>query len=209
MYTEVIFDIETQKLFDQIPDRERIEDLGISVVSAYRRVLDGGYREVRGEMGSFWDENAPGERRRVLELWEWMANADRVIGFNSVKFDAPILNAYMQGDVMKLAHFDILEQVRLVLGHRLSLDALAKSTLGETKLADGLAAVDWWQAGDEESLEKLQKYCEMDVEVTKRLYDVGLKERRLKYISKWNEPKEVEVDFTYPKKEEEVQLGLF
>lgn len=70
---------------------------------------------------------------------------------------------------MRLKHFDILEKVRGVLGHRLSLDALAKETLGETKMANGLAAVDWWQAGDEESLEKLQRYCEMDVEVTKTL----------------------------------------
>lgn len=209
MYKEVIFDIETQKLFDQIPDRERIEDLGVSVVSAYRRVLDGNYREVEGEMASFWDESAPGERRRVGELWEWLVDADRVIGFNSIRFDAPIINPYMQGDVNKLNHFDVLEKVRVVLGHRLSLDALAKETLGASKMADGLAAVDWWQAGDDESLANLQKYCEMDVEVTKNLYDVGLREGRFKYVSKWNEPKEFEVDFSYPKKQDEAQLGLF
>jgi len=208
MYREVIFDIETKKLFDQIEDRQRIEDLGVSVVSAYRRVLDDSYMEIEGEMASFWDEGMQG-RRKLGELWEWLVNADRVIGFNSIKFDAPVLNPHMEGDVMRLKHFDILEKVRGVLGHRLSLDALAKETLGETKMANGLAAVDWWQAGDEESLEKLQRYCEMDVEVTKKLYDVGLREGRLKYMSKWNEPKEIEVDFSYPKKEEESQLGLF
>lgn len=208
MYREVIFDIETKKLFDQIEDRQRIEDLGVSVVSAYRRVLDDNYMEIEGEMASFWDEGMQG-RRKLGELWAWLVSADRVIGFNSIKFDAPVLNPHMEGDVMRLKHFDILEKVRGVLGHRLSLDALAKETLGETKMANGLAAVDWWQAGDEESLEKLQRYCEMDVEVTKRLYDVGLREGRLKYMSKWNEPKEIEVDFSYPKKEEEPQLGLF
>ncbi len=208
MYREVIFDIETKKLFDQIEDRQRIEDLGVSVVSAYRRVLDDNYKEIEGEMASFWDEGMQG-RRKLGELWEWLVNADRVIGFNSIKFDAPVLNPHMEGDVMRLKHFDILEKVRGVLGHRLSLDALAKETLGETKMANGLAAVDWWQAGDDESLEKLQRYCEMDVEVTKKLYDVGLREGRLKYMSKWNEPKEIEVDFGYPKKEEEPQLGLF
>ena len=208
MYREVIFDIETKKLFDQIEDRQRIEDLGVSVVSAYRRVLDDNYMEIEGEMASFWDEGMQG-RRKLGELWAWLVSADRVIGFNSIKFDAPVLNPHMEGDVMRLKHFDILEKVRGVLGHRLSLDALAKETLGETKMANGLAAVDWWQAGDEESLEKLQRYCEMDVEVTKKLYDVGLREGRLKYMSKWNEPKEIEVDFSYPKKEEESQLGLF
>ena len=208
MYREVIFDIETKKLFDQIEDRQKVEDLGVSVVSAYRRVLNSSYEEIEGEMASFWDEGMQG-RRKLGELWEWLVSADRVIGFNSIKFDAPVLNPHMEGDVMRLKHFDILEKVRGVLGHRLSLDALAKETLGETKMANGLAAVDWWQAGDEESLEKLQRYCEMDVEVTKKLYDVGLREGRLKYMSKWNEPKEIEVDFSYPKKEEESQLGLF
>ena len=208
MYREVIFDIETKKLFDQIEDRRKIEDLGVSVVSAYRRVLDENYEEIEGEMVSFWDEGVQG-RRKIGELWEWLVNADRIVGFNSIKFDAPILNPYLEGDVMRLNHFDVLEKVREVLGHRLSLDALAKETLGETKMADGLAAVDWWQAGDEESLEKLRRYCEMDVEVTKRLYDVGLREGRLKYLSKWNEPKEIEVDFNYPRREEESQLGLF
>lgn len=53
MYREVIFDIETKKLFDQIEDRQRIEDLGVSVVSAYRRVLDDSYMEIEGEMASF------------------------------------------------------------------------------------------------------------------------------------------------------------
>lgn len=208
MYREVIFDIETKKLFDQIEDRQKVEDLGVSVVSAYRRVLNSSYEEIEGEMASFWDEGVQG-RRRLGELWEWLVSADRVIGFNSIKFDAPVLNPHMEGDVMRLKHFDILEKVRGVLGHRLSLDALAKETLGETKMANGLAAVDWWQAGDEESLVKLQRYCEMDVEVTKKLYDVGLREGRLRYMSKWNEPKEIEVDFSYPKKEEEPQLGLF
>ena len=133
--------------------------------------------EIEGEMASFWDEGMQG-RRKLGELWEWLVSADRVIGFNSIKFDAPVLNPHMEGDVMRLKHFDILEKVRGVLGHRLSLDALAKETLGETKMANGLAAVDWWQAGDEESLEKLQRYCEMDVEVTKRLYDEEIREGR-------------------------------
>lgn len=36
---EVIFDIETKKFFDDINAR-RPEDLGISIVSAYRREVD-------------------------------------------------------------------------------------------------------------------------------------------------------------------------
>ena len=209
MYTEVFFDIETEKLFDQLKDRTKMADLGVSVVSAYKRKIDMNNREVEGEMRTFWNPVMK-ERGPVLaEFWDWVIDADRVIGFNSFRFDAPILTPHLPGDFMRMNHFDILDKVKEVLGHRLSLDAIVKETLGKKKLADGLAAVDWWQYGDEESLKKLKDYCEMDVEVTKQIYDFGLRGKKLKYRSRWNEPMEFEVDFSYPIREESPQLGLF
>ena len=44
---EVIFDIETKKFFDDINAR-RPEDLGISIVSAYRREIDDNFKELKG-----------------------------------------------------------------------------------------------------------------------------------------------------------------
>lgn len=208
---EVIFDIETQKLFDQIPDPSKVEDLLVSVVSAYRRELDENMQEKGGEMKTFWIEDK-GLGPLLAEMWPWFEEADRLIGFNSVKFDAPVLAPlYTAGNIMKLNHFDILEKVRQSLGHRLSLNAIAAETLGEKKIAVGLDAVDWWNAGDSESLEKLKKYCEMDVVVTKKVYDYGLAHGKLMFKDKWNEPREMEVDFSYPKveEEEEQQMGLF
>jgi len=104
-----------------------------------------------------------------------------------------------------------LEKVKNVLGHRLSLDAIAKETLGKTKSGVGTQAVEWWKAGDDKSLDLLKKYCEMDVIVTKDVYDFGLENRHLKFMDKWNELREVEVDFSYPKEVEEgeTQMGLF
>lgn len=214
MIKEVIFDIETRKLFDQIPDRNNIADLGVSVVSAYRRDLDDELKEIGGELKSFWPADTAGmpTSAKVLgfdELWGWMQSADRVIGFNSVRFDAPVLVPHYQGDIFKLPHFDILDEIKKVLGFRIGLGALAKETLGEKKMADGLAAVDWWNKGDAESLKNLAMYCEQDVVVTKNLYDFALKNKRLKFKDKWNDLKEFEVDFGYPVKEEEPQLGLF
>lgn len=201
---EVIFDIETKKLFDQIPDPEKIEDLGVSVVSAYRRVLDHNNGiELEGEMKSFWESD-------MEELKKWFFGADRIIGFNSLKFDVPVIASLVGGrDFIKLPHFDILEKVREVLGFRVGLNALAKETLGEKKLADGLMAVEWWNKGDEESLKKLKEYCEMDVLVTKKIYDHVFRGGKLRFMNKWNELKEFEVDFSYPKKKDEAQLGLF
>lgn len=200
---EVFFDIETKKLFDQIPDREKITDLGVSIVSVYRRRLDENLREVEGEMRSFWEKD-------LALMWPWFEGADRIVGFNSVRFDVPILAPFYHRDLLKLPHFDVLDKVKEKLGFRVKLDNLAEQTLGKQKLADGLKAVEWWNRGDEESLRNLQKYCEMDVEVTRDLYHMGLVGGRLKFKDDWNQVKEFEVDFGYPKLGgDEPQMGLF
>jgi DEAD/DEAH box helicase domain-containing protein len=102
-----------------------------------------------------------------------------------------------------------MDIVKNTLGHRLSLNSLAKDTLGKEKTDDGLNAVIYFQKGDSESLAKLKKYCEMDVLITKELYDFGLKNKYLKYKDKWNTPRVVEVDFSYPKNDTVSQIGLF
>jgi len=198
---EVIFDVETKKLFEEIEDNDPGK-LGVSIVSAYRREIDGQGSEIRGEMKSFWE-------RDFGDLWQWFEEAERIIGFNSLGFDVPALEPYYQGKLDKLRHFDILSEVKKVLGHRLSLNAIAKETLEETKIAVGTDAVVWWKTGDEESLNKLRKYCEMDVVVTRNVYDYAMKNGRLKFKDKWNELREVELDFSYPKIKEELQMGLF
>lgn len=198
---EVFFDIETKKLFDQIEDRSNLPDLGVSIVSLYRRKLNPDLSESDGEMKSFWEQD-------FEAMWPFFEGADRIIGFNSLKFDVPVLAPHYRRDFYKLNHFDILDEFKNVAGHRISLDALAKTTLGKTKMADGLAAVDWWNKGDQESLSNLKKYCEMDVEVTRDVYDYALKNKKLLFTNKWNEPKEVDLNFDYPV-EEQTQMGLF
>ena len=112
-------------------------------------------------------------------------------------------------DFKKLKHFDIMDQIKNALGFRLSLNAVATESLGHTKIDNGLNAVDYWREHSEESLAKLKKYCEMDVIVTKEVYDFGLKNKKLKYKDKWNTPRIIEVDFSYPEVKEEAQMGLF
>jgi DEAD/DEAH box helicase domain-containing protein len=158
-------------------------------------------------MKSFWEKD-------FEEMWKWFEEADRIIGYNSLGFDNPAMNGvYSKGDFTKLKHFDILEEIRKVFGHRVKLDSVAKETIGAGKIAGGLDAVKWWKAGDSESLANLQKYCEMDVEVTKGVYDFAMKNKRLKFKDRWNEMREIEVDFSYPvvveEPEPQVQMGLF
>ena len=199
---EIFFDIETKKLFDQIENRDNLPDLGVSIVSLYRRKLEQNLSENEGEMRSFWEAD-------FSQMWPLFEGADRIIGFNSLKFDVPVLAPHYHRDFTKLAHFDILEKIKNVLGHRISLDALAKQTLGKTKLADGLAAVDWWNRGDKASLANLKRYCEMDVLVTRDIYDFALKNKRLLFMDRWNQPKEVELNFDYLPQTPVAQMGLF
>ncbi len=207
---EIIFDVETKKFFDDVEGRHPAK-LGVTVVSVYRRRVNGSGVETEGEMRSFWDVEA-GLEPVVEKMWNWFEEADRIIGFNTMGFDVPVLVPYYQGDLWGLPHFDILEKIKLAFGHRVSLDAVAKATLGvdEAKIATGADAVNWWNQRTKESLEKLKKYCEMDVVVTKDVYDKGRREGKLKFKDRWNELREISVDFSYPKVEKnEVQMSLF
>lgn len=201
MISEVIFDLETKKIFDDI-EGYNPADLGISIVSVYRREVDEKGVEKAGEMKSFWEED-------FAKMWSIFSNADRIVGFNSLHFDVPALIPLAPYDFKKLRHFDLMEHVKGALGFRLSLNAIASETLGHSKIDNGLNAVYYWQEHSKESLLKLKKYCEMDVIVTKEVYDYGLKNGYLKYKDKWNTPRLIEVDFSYPKFTPEPQMGLF
>ena len=199
--TEVIFDIETKKIFDDI-EGYNPADLGILIVSVYSRTVNEKGEETEGEMKSFWEDD-------LAKIWPMFINADRIIGFNSLHFDVPALMPLAPYDFKKLKHFDLMDHVKGALGFRLSLNAIASETLGHGKSDNGLNAVYYWQEHSEESLAKLLKYCEMDVMVTKEVYDYGQKNGQLKYKDKWNTSRIIEVDFSCPKVVIEPQMGLF
>ena len=201
MITEIIFDVETKKLFSDITTDDPGQ-LGVSIVSVYKRTVQEDCTEVEGEMRSFWEKDFP-------SMWPWFEHADRIIGFNSLKFDVPALRPYAPTYFPTLPHFDIMELVRQKIGRRIGLSALAKDTLGNEKIDVGTNAVIYWAKGDPVSLGKLQTYCEADVALTRDLYDAGRKTSKLKYTDRWNEIATVEVDFSYPKPKIEPQIGLF
>jgi DEAD/DEAH box helicase domain-containing protein len=214
---EVCFDIETKKFFEEIESRDPA-GLGISIISVLRRESDDQGKIISEEMKSFWDPvgepNRPSSTKEELaEMWRCFKEADRIIGFNSLGFDIPALVPfYPDGDFKKLPHFDIIVKVREAFGKRVSLQAIVKETLGETKTASGGDAVEYWAKGDKDSLEKLRIYCEKDVEATIKVYDYGMKNRKLRFKDHWNELREIDVNFSYPKFEpkiEELQMGLF
>ena len=111
-------------------------------------------------------------------LWPILERADLLVGYNSDHFDIPILNKYYSGDLGKIKSLDLLAEIRSVLGRRLKLDSIAKATLGKKKSGSGLDAVRWWAEG---KVEKVRKYCLMDVEITKEIYEFALKNGKLSY----------------------------
>lgn len=203
MITEIIFDIESQRLFNEVEGNEPSK-LGVSIVSLYIRQMNEDQSEISGEIKSFWEHE-------LEDMWPLFANANRIIGFNTLKFDVPVLLPYAPENFSKLPHFDMMTVVKNKLGHYLSLSTLAKHTLGRDKTDVGTNAVLYWKNHDEESLRKLKQYCEDDVMITKELYDYGVHNKHLKYMDNWNTVQSFDVDFSYPKEviDASRQIGLF
>jgi DEAD/DEAH box helicase domain-containing protein len=71
-----------------------------------------------------------------------------------------------------------------------SLDSVARATLGDTKIADGLQAVKWWREGERNLL---AEYCKADVDVTRRIYDFGCENGYVNYLTRLGSKQKVMV----------------
>ncbi len=129
---------------------------------------------------------------QVEDLIDHLQRLDLVIGFNIKKFDYRVLSGYSDFDFHRLPTLDLLENVHARLGFRLSLDHLAKETLGAPKSADGLQALRWWKEG---KIREIVDYCTKDVEITKDLYLFGREHRYLVFKNKAEQTVRVPVDW--------------
>ena len=191
MERKIVYDVETQKAFDEVTKRNP-EKLGISVIAVYD------YSD--GEYKTFREEN-------IKELWPLFESADLIIGFNQKHFDNKVLNAYYPGDLSIFPHLDLLEEFYKSAGFRARLDDLAFATLGKRKSSHGLQAIKWFKEGN---FEALAAYCKQDVLVTKELYEYALLHGHLKYreineikevalnTSGWDKIRPMEVNYTLP-----------
>ena len=146
LFSEVYYDIESQKSAEEVGGWGNIRLMRVSVAISWSE--QDGFRR--------WEE------RDVPEMIRYLGTFDRVISFNGDRFDATVLSAY--GDVSALAarSMDLLTDLKARLGHRLTLDSLAKATLHVGKSADGLQALRWWKEG---KIEEIARYCRDDVQV--------------------------------------------
>ena len=159
---KIVLDLETKNTFADVNSKDPTK-LDLSVVSIYDYEDDKYYSYLENELE---------------KLWQKLEQTDLLIGFNLDKFDIPVLNKYYHGDLVKINTLDLYQKIKFAAGKSLTLDLVATGTLGQGKIGHGLEAVKWWQEG---KIEKIKKYCEEDVKITKGIYDYARRHGLLKY----------------------------
>jgi len=173
----VYFDLESQKLFEEVGGRDASKLLLACGVT---------WSTARNDFAVYWEKD-------VQALIAELKSADRVIGFNTIKFDYEVLRPYAPNENFRaLRSIDILQDVFRTLNFRLSLDSIARATLGTTKTADGVMSVEWFRQGE---LDKVAEYCKADVDITRRVYEFGRDHGFLHYYSKLGSKLKVPVNW--------------
>ncbi len=157
----VIFDLETKQTFREVDDHKK---LGISVAAIY----------------DFSDQTAKVfTESELASLFRLLENASVTIGYNIRSFDFKVLQAYYPGNIEHFAYFDILDDIKEKIGHRLALNDVISATMGKHKTGHGLMAIDYFKEG---KWDELKKYCMDDVILTKDLFQFGVDHGEIFYL---------------------------
>lgn len=170
----VVFDIETKNIFQDVGKADP-SLLDLAVICIYDSKTD-------AYTGYFQEE--------LQKLWPIIEKADALVGYNSDHFDIPILNKYYPGDLTKIKSIDLLKEIKIASGKRLSLNAVAEATLGAKKTGNGLDSYRWWKQGE---YQKVKDYCVNDVKLTKDLYEYMKQNKKVSY-SDFGTPREVKLN---------------
>lgn len=170
-----VLDVETRRSAEEVGGWHKARSMGVSVAVLYDSVRD-----------EFFDFPQEG----IEELYARLTGFDLVVGFNIMRFDYEVLSAHSRGNFRKLPTLDMLAEIYKTLGYRLSLNSLAKATLGTEKSADGLVALEWWKEG---RVAEIVEYCRKDVAVTRDLYLYGAEKGHLLFTNKAQKLVEVPV----------------
>lgn len=173
----VYFDLETQKSADEVGGWNNIRDMRMSVGVTYSTV--------RGEYKIYGEQ-------QVDDLVNELMRADLVVGFNNLRFDYEVLHGYTVFDLRQVPTLDMLVELQKTINHRLSLDAIATTTLGVEKTAEGLQAIEWFRAG---KLMDIAEYCCYDVKITKLVHEFGNANKQLFYKNRFGTKMTVQVSW--------------
>ncbi len=164
----LVFDIETKNFFtDPGVGWNNFDALQISMVCVYSYAKDRYFS---------FNEHQLAEAAKLFDT------SSLLVGFSSNRYDIPVLEAHfgripgLKIDLWGKERFDLLEEVELALGQRISLDKLSRANLGVGKERKGHEAITMYKNGE---MEELEKYCLQDVRLTKDLYDLYRKKAEL------------------------------
>lgn len=115
-------------------------------------------------------------RDNLPTLQDWINNADRVVSFNGIQFDAPVLAAWphRKEDAPPITipaekHVDLFQLAKKALGYWPKLDTLCRHNLESVTKSDaGAMAPINWQRGQHGHV---ISYCLHDVWMTQKLYE--------------------------------------
>jgi hypothetical protein len=175
----VVIDLETKHTFRDFSEPEK---LGITVLAIFN------YKDNSKNIFT---------EKEINNLFPILENCSYIIGFNINSFDLPVLQAYYPGNIKHFKTLDILDEIKKILGRRLSLNDTIRATLGKKKTGHGLQAIDLYREG---KWEELKKYCLDDVMLTKELFDYGVSNKKIYFL---NENGKVGIDVNWKKYLEE------
>jgi DEAD/DEAH box helicase domain-containing protein len=173
---EVYYDVETQLSADEVGGWNNIRFMKISIAVTWSAQ----------DLFRLWEEAS------VPQLIEYLGKFGKIISFNGDRFDSQVLGHYANVDAINRKSFDVLVDLTRRLGHRVSLDSVAQSTLGIGKSADGLIALKWWK---EKQIDLLAEYCRKDVQVLKDVVEFGRRNHHVKYADRSGASRKVNVEW--------------
>jgi len=159
----LVFDLETLRSADEVGGWGNIHKMGMACGVVHDSVDN---------------ESTVYDEKDAAQLVEHLKRGDLVVGFNQIRFDYRVLTAYSPVDFSRLPSFDILLDLDRILGHRVKLNSVVAATLGDAKSADGMQSLQWVKEG---KLDLVREYCKKDVEVTRRLFEHGVREGTVNY----------------------------
>lgn len=171
----VVIDLETKHTFREFSEPGK---LGITVAAVFN------YKDQRQDIF---------REKEISKLFPILENCSYVIGYNIDSFDLPVLQPYYPGKIEQFKTFDILVDIKKIIGKRLALNDVIKATLDKKKTGHGLEAIDFYKEG---KWEELEKYCMADVMLTKELFDYGITNKKISYL---NENGKVDIEVNWKK----------
>ncbi len=182
----VYFDLETRRSAAQVGGWHETAKMGMSVGVTFSGAA---------QTYSIYTEE------EAAQLIQQLSRADLVVGFNHIGFDYGVLQPFTFWTVSEMTHdLDICLDLSERLGHRITLDSVARPTLsGHSKTAVGSDALRWWaeyeNTHDVKRLLDIARYCCYDVKVTMQVHRFGVQNGYVLYEDRGGKDIQVEVDW--------------